>query len=125
MQHKKTISLLGNTPNQSSKFRRKNWVEVNDHERGTYNFNSLIKFKTSMLRSSFCDYSDAYILVSRTITVAELVTSGGKNGIEKVFQNCAPFTDCTSEINNTRIHNGKDNDVVMPMYNLIKYTNNC
>ena len=50
MQHKKTISLLGNTPNQSSKFRRKNWVEVNDHERGTYNFNSLIKFKTSMLR---------------------------------------------------------------------------
>ena len=85
----------------------------------------LIKFKTSMLRSSFCDYSDAYILVSGTITVAELVTGGGDNGIEEVFQNCAPFTDCTSVINNTRIHNGKDNDVVMPVYNLIEYTDNC
>ena len=117
--------MLGNTPNQPSKFKRKNWVEINDHERGTYTFNSLIKFKTSMLRSSFCDYSDAYILVSRTITVAELVTGGGDNRIEEVFQNCAPFTDCTSDINNTRIHNGKDNDVVMPVYNLIEYNDNC
>ena len=85
----------------------------------------LIKFKTSMLRLSFCDYSDAYIPVSGTITVAELVTDGGYNGIEEVFQNCAPFTDCASDINNTRIHNGKDNDVVMPVYNLIEYTDNC
>ena len=59
--------MLENTPNQPSKFRRKNWVEVNEESRGTYNVNSQIKFKTSMLRSSLCDYSDAYIPVSATI----------------------------------------------------------
>ena len=54
-----------------------------------------------MLRSIFCDYSDAYILVSGTITVAALAAGGDNNGIELVFKNCAPFTDCISEINNT------------------------
>ena len=57
------INLLDNTPNQPTKFRIKNWVERNDDSRGTYNTNSKIKFQTSMLRSSLCDYSDAYILV--------------------------------------------------------------
>ena len=55
--------MLENTPNQLIKFREKNWVEVNDDLRGTYNTNGQTKFKISMLRSSFCDYSDAYILV--------------------------------------------------------------
>ena len=59
--------MLENTPNQPSKFRTKKWVEENDESLGTYNVNSQIKFKTSMLRSSLCDYSDAYILVSATI----------------------------------------------------------
>ena len=62
MEHQKMINLLGNTPNQPTKFRTKNWVEVNDESRRTYNSNSQIKFKTSMLRSSLCDYSDAYIV---------------------------------------------------------------
>ena len=62
MEHQKIINLLGNTPNQPTKFRTKNWVEVNDESRRTYNSNSQIKFKTSMLRSSLCDYSDAYIV---------------------------------------------------------------
>ena len=61
--------MLENRPNQPSKFRTKSWVEVNDESRGTYNVNSQVKFKTSMLRSSICDYSDAYIFVSATITV--------------------------------------------------------
>ena len=52
------------TPNQTSKFRTKNLVEINDDSRGTYNFNSQIKFKTTMLMSSLCDYSNAYILVN-------------------------------------------------------------
>ena len=54
-----------------------------------------------MLRSSLCDYSDAYILVSGTITVAAVASDVGNNGIQVVFKNCAPFTDCISEINNT------------------------
>ena len=65
----KIINLLDNTPNQSSKFRGKNWVEINDGARGKYNANNQIKFKTSMLKSSLCDYSDAYILVSGIITI--------------------------------------------------------
>ena len=69
MEYQKIINLLDNTPNQPTKFRTKNWVEINDNSRGTYNTNSPIKFKTSMSRSSLCDYSDAYILASGTITI--------------------------------------------------------
>ena len=59
MEHQKIINLLEHTPNQPTKFRTKKWVEINDESRGTYNINkSLIKFKTSMLRSSLCDCSD-------------------------------------------------------------------
>ena len=68
MEYQKIINLLENTPNQPSKFITKNWVEVNDGSRRTYNVNSQTKFKTSMLRSSLCDYKDSYILVSATIT---------------------------------------------------------
>ena len=60
------INLLCNTPTKPSKFRTNNWFEVIDDARGTYNKNSQIKFKTSSLKSSLCDFSDAYILVSRT-----------------------------------------------------------
>ena len=63
MGYQKIINLLGNTPNQPTKFRVKNWVEINDDARGTYITNSQIKFKTSMLRSSLCDYGDVYIFV--------------------------------------------------------------
>ena len=68
--------MLENTPNQPSKFRTKNWVEVNDESRGTYIVNSQIKFKTLMLRSRLCDYSDVYILVSATITVPNTAAAG-------------------------------------------------
>ena len=70
MEYQKIINLSDNTPNQSTKFRTKNLVGINDDSNGTYNTNSQIKFKTSMIRSSLCDCSDAYILVKGTITVA-------------------------------------------------------
>ena len=69
MEYQKIINLLGNTPNQPTKFRTKNWFEINDGSRGTYNTNSQIKFITSMLSSRLCDQSDAYILVNGTITI--------------------------------------------------------
>ena len=96
----KIIILLGNTPNQPTKFRTKNWVEINNDARGTYNANSQIKFKTSMLRSSFCDYGDAYILVSGTIALAALAGGGQNNNTQVVFKNSAPFTNCISKTNN-------------------------
>ena len=69
MEYQKITSLLDNASNQPSKFRTKNWVEISDEIRGGYNVNSQIKFKTPMLKSSLCDYSDAYILVKWTVTV--------------------------------------------------------
>ena len=59
MKYQKVINFLGNTSNQPTKFRTKNWVETNDVARRMYNTNSQIKFKISMLKSSLCGYSDA------------------------------------------------------------------
>ena len=69
MEYQKIANLLDNASNQPSKFRTRNWVEINDESRGTYTSND-IKFKTTMLRSNLCDYADAYILVKGTITIA-------------------------------------------------------
>ena len=80
-----------------------------------------------MLKSSFCDYSDAYILVKGTISVNNTAAAGAavNNDDKKViFKDCAPFTNCISEINNTQEDNAKDIDIVMPMYNLIEYSDN-
>ena len=112
--------------NQPSKFRTRNWIEINDESRGAYNVNSQIKFKTSMLKSSLCDYSDAYILVKGTISINKTAAQGAANNTNKkaIFKNCAPFTNCISEINNTQIDTAKDIDIAMPMYNLIEYSDN-
>ena len=106
MEYQKIANLLDNTSNQPSKFRTKNWVEINDESRGTYSVNRQINFKTSMLRSSLCDYSDAYRLVKGNITVHNTAAEGAAaNNTNKkvIFKNCAPFTDCISKINNTQV----------------------
>ena len=61
MEYPKIINLLDNTLNQPSKFRTKNWVDINDDDSGTYNTNSQIQFKLSIVKSSLSDYGDAYI----------------------------------------------------------------
>ena len=90
MEYQKIINLLGNTPNQPSKFRTGNWVEVNDESHRTYNINSQIKFKTSMWRSSLYDDSDAYILVSATIKFPNITVAAG-NRKNIIIKNCTPF----------------------------------
>ena len=82
-----------------------------------------------MLKSSLCDYSDAYILVKGTITInGRGADDAAREADERdkgvAFKNCAPFINCISEINNTQIDNAKDIDIVMPMYNLIEYSGN-
>ena len=129
MEYQKMINLLDNAPNQPTKFRTKNWVEINHNSRGTYSSDCQIKFKTSMLRSDLCDYSDAYILVSGAITVPGAVNNDAVRRLDErnkgvIFANCTSFTECISEINNAQIDNAKYIDAVMPMYNLIKYTDN-
>ena len=128
MEYQKIANLIDDASNQPSKFRTKNWVKINDDElRGTYNVNSQIKFKTAMLKSSSCDYSDACILVKGTITVNNTAAAGADaNNTNKkvIFKNCALFTNCISEINNAQVDNAEDTDIVMPMYDLIEYSEN-
>ena len=116
MEYQKIINLLDNTSNQPSKFRTKKlgW-HTNDDACGTFNTTSEIKFKTTMLKSNLCDYSNAYILVKGTISVANTaaVDVNANNGNAKViFKNCTPFTVCISQIHNTQVGNVKNNDVV-------------
>ena len=97
MEYQKIANLIDDALNQLSKFSTKIWVERNDESRRTYNVNSKIKFKTTMLKSSSCDYSDAYILVKGNIAI----TGGGDNAAARqaderdkgvAFKNCALFT---------------------------------
>ena len=86
-----------------------------------------LRLKLHCSKSSLCDYSDAYILVKGTISINNTAAQGAAaNNIDKkvIFKNCAPFTNCISETNNTQIDNAKDIDIVMPMYNLIEYSDN-
>ena len=127
MEYQKIVNLLNNESNKPSKFRTRNWAEINDEARGTYSHNKQIKFKTSILRSSLCHYSDAYILVKGNITVNNTASTGdAANNINKkvIFKNCAPFTSCISKINNTQTDNVEYIDIIMPMYNLIEYGDN-
>ena len=87
-----------------------------------------MKLETSMVNQSICKYSDAYILVKEIIAVAvtSSATTAKKNSIIKViFKNCPPFLDCINDINITQIYIAKDLKVVIPMHNLIEYSNNC
>ena len=82
-----------------------------------------------MLKSSLCDYSDSHILVQGTITITgEGDDAAARQADERdkgvAFKNCAPFINCIGEINNTQVDNAKDIDTIMPMYNLIEYSNN-
>ena len=122
MEYQRIINLLDNATNEPTKFRTNKRVKINDESRGTCNTNSQIRFKTSMLRSSLCDYSNAYILVKGTLTAAD----ADPNNINKkvIFKNCIPFTSCKSRINNTQIDDFQYIDVVMPVYNLIEYSGN-
>ena len=124
--------MLESTSDNLSKFRTRNWVEINDKSRGNY-ANGDIKFKTTMLRSNLCNYDDSYILVKGTITITGSAGSPARRteaqslaarqaderDKEVTFKNCAPFTKCISRINNTDIDNAHDINIVMPMYNLI------
>ena len=127
MEYQKIANLLNDKSNQPSKFRTRNWVEIDDDVRGEYSPNKQIRFKTAMLRSSLCDYSDAYILAKGNVTVNNTAAGGSDaNNTNKkvIFKNCASFTSCISKINNEQIDNAEHIDKVMPMYNLTEYSDN-
>ena len=88
--------MLDTASNQPSKFRTRNWLEINDESRGTYTIND-IKFKTTMLRSNLCDYAYAYIFIKGTIITTgegnyDAAKQLGERNKGVIFKNCAPFT---------------------------------
>ena len=127
MEYDKINNLLGNKDENLFKFVTRQYVKVNSLS-NTHNENKSIRFKTPILRSDLCDYSDAYILVKGTITV-----NGVVNGVENeilrrnrllILKNNAPFVSCMTKINNEFIEDSDDLDIVIPTYNLLKYSKN-
>ena len=132
MEHDKINNLLLSEDNESkqlSKFVTREYVKVKSLS-NTYNENKSIRFKTPMLRSNLCDYSDAYISVKGTITVmAPGVNNNADNikdkrNIPLILKNNAPFVSCITRINGELIENADDLDIVMSMYNLLEYSKN-
>ena len=127
MKYLKIINLLDNEITQTCKFKTKNRVEINDKAHGTYNANGKIESKTTMLKPTLCDYSDAYILVKQTMTVvgqgADATSIEDRSNKQVIFKNCASFTNYVSEENNARVDNAKDINVAVPIYNLIEQSN--
>ena len=105
--------MLDNTENEYSKFATKKWYIIDSN----YSHQNLIRFLTNSLKSSLCDYSDAYILVTGNITV-----TGGDNNTKVAFKNCAPFEKCRTEINETFVDEADIINITMPLYNLIEYS---
>ena len=114
IEYQKIKNLLGNIPDKVPRFITKKWIEVHNQSGGTHNINKQIRFKTSMLRSDLCGYSDTYIVVKGKI----IVTNPDNDAYDKkiAFKNNAPFTSCILKINNTNIDNAEDLDIVMLVY---------
>ena len=127
MEYQKNTNFLGTTLDEVPRFITKKWVEVHDQSGSAddrYKPNKQISFKTSMLISDLCYFSDAYIVVKGDITL----TKTHRKGIIDIrnrflaSKNKAPFTNCISKINNVLTDNVKDLDTVIPMYNFLEYT---
>ena len=132
MEYDKINNLLLSEDNESeqlSKFVTRQYVKVN-RLLDAYNENKSIRFKTPMLRSNLCDYSDPYILVKGTITVTAPGATNGVNNIRDkknrslILKNNAPFVSCITRTNGELIEDADDLDIVMPMYNLLEYSKN-
>ena len=132
MEYDKINNLLLSEDNESvkfSKFVTREYVRVNSLL-NTYNENKSIRFKTPMLRSTLCDYSDAYILVKGTITITTPGVNNNANNIRYkrnrpvILKNNAPFVSCITRINGELIEDADDLDIVISMYNLLEYSKN-
>ena len=124
MEYQKITNLLGNISDKIPRFITKKWIEFSDQSGGAYNTNKQIRFKTSMLRSDLCDYSDAYIVVKGIVTFSADERDRDKMNRRVILKNNAPFISCISKINGVLVENAEDIDIVMPMYNFLEYGKN-
>ena len=123
METQKIVNLLNDTDNESPKFATKKWYVIYDQNNigyGEGNENdSSIKFETKVIKSNLWNYPDAYFLVTGDITVV-----GINADTNLAFRKCAPFTKCVTHINDEHIDTAENLDIIMPMYNLIEYSEN-
>ena len=123
METQKIVNLLNESDNESSKFATRKLYIINDKNNGQYgeeNENySTIKFETKVIKPNFCDYSDGYILVTGDVEVADVAAD-----TNVAFKNFAPFTRCITHINAEHFHTAENLDIIMPMYNLLEYSDN-
>ena len=123
METQKTANFLGDADNKSSKFGTRKWYVINDQNNTNYgegNENgTTVKFETQVIKSNLCDYADAYIFPTGDVT-----GTGGDANTRVVFKNCAPFMKCISHINNEHVDNANNLGIIMPMYNLMEYSDN-
>ena len=106
------------TEAHNSKSAKRKWNIFNYNSKSTYDATNEITYKTEILLSNLCDYNYAYILVRGDVTVIAALAT------QVAFKNCAPFTKCTSKIDETKIDDAENLDLAMPRYNLIKYSSN-
>ena len=93
METQKIINLLKDSSNEESKFATKKWYVIDSQTtKGKYKQGDVIKFETETIKSSHCDYSDAFILVTGNITVT------ANNDTDCAFKNCAPFSTCATNL---------------------------
>ena len=127
MENQKIINLLDKIDTDSKYFATKKWYIINDENNTNYGVNKdtgadnpdTIKYDTRVLKPNLCDYAEAYILVGGTITAA-----AADANTRLALKNCAPFTKCNLEINDEHVDTAENLDIVMPMYNLIEYSDN-
>ena len=129
METQKIANLLNSSENEYSKFATKKWYVIDSESKGNYSHENPIKFLTSSLESSLCDYSDAYILVTGDIAVkrrnaADTADIELAAATQVAFKNCAPFKDCRTEINDTFVDFADFINIAMLIYNLIEYGDN-
>ena len=124
MKTQKIVNLLNDSKKLNSKFATRKWYVINDQINGQYgrgNENdSTIKFETKVIKPNLSDYSDAYILVTRDIKVADIAADIA----DVAFKSCAPFTRCVTHINDEHVETAENVDIIMSMYNLIEYSDN-
>ena len=123
METQNIVNLLNDSNNESSKFATRKWNIINDQNNGQYgreNENdSIIKFETKVIKPNLCNYSDAYILVKGDIKIADIAAY-----TNVAFTNCAPFARCATHINDEHVETAENLDIIMPMENLIEYSDN-
>ena len=114
METQKIVNLLNSSENECSKFVTKKWYVIDSETKANYSHENRIKFLTSSLESSLCDYSDTYVLVIGNIAVV-----GANNNTKVTFKNWAPFRKCRTAINEIFIDKAEHINIAMPTYNLI------